>query len=115
MIYRRIRSERVAQGVTLEELSKRTGIAASNLSRLERGRVDARASTLIRVLRALGMSLTVTPTPVMALDDIKARMAVGAARLSDFGVDERDADARIDWKERRGLDTKVERRLLGSD
>ncbi len=115
MIYRSIRSERQTQGITLEELARRTGIAASNLSRLERGRVDARASTLTRVLGALGMSLTATPTPALALDDIKARMAVGAERLSDFGVYERDADGRLDWKERRGLDTKVERRLLGSD
>jgi len=114
MIYRQIRIERLAQGVTLKELSKRTGIAASNLSRLEQGRVDARASTLARVLRALGKSLTATPTPTRALDDITARMAAGAERLGNTGVLVRDAGARLDWKEQRGLDTAVERRLLDS-
>ena len=114
MIYQQIRTARRNQNMTLAELSTRTGIAASNLSRLEQGRVDARASTLARVLRALGLSLNATPTPARALDEIAARMAAGAERLGNTGVLVRDAGARLDWKEQRGLGTAVERRLLDS-
>jgi transcriptional regulator with XRE-family HTH domain len=113
MIYDLIRDERRALGLTLEELSSRTGIAASNLSRLEKGRVDARATTLSRVLRSLGLALTATRVSVSSLDEIKERMDEGAARLGSSGISQRDAPARLAWKEQRGLDTTVERRLLG--
>jgi transcriptional regulator with XRE-family HTH domain len=98
--------------LTLEELARRTGIAASNLSRLERAGSDPRASTLERVLRGLGLRLTTERAVVLTLCDIESRMAVGAGRLERAGTGKRDAAARLEWKERRGADTGVERRLL---
>jgi len=100
--------------MTLSDLSERTGIAASNLSRLERGRVDARASTLSTVLAGLGLTLAASPRVASDLDGVKARMEEGARRLADAGRGERDVASRLAWKERRGLDTTVERRVLAS-
>ena len=112
VITQRLREERLAQGLTLEELARRTGIAASNLSRLERAGSDPRASTLERVLRGLGLRLTTERAVVLTLSDIESRMAEGAGRLERAGTGNRDAAARLKWKERRGADTGVERRLL---
>jgi hypothetical protein len=39
-------------------------------------------------------------------------MEEGAARLRAAGVTDRGAEARLGWKEARGLDTAVERQLL---
>jgi DNA-binding Xre family transcriptional regulator len=52
---RALREERERQGVTLAELSRRTGIDQAALSRLESGRHDnPTLSTLCRVAAALG-------------------------------------------------------------
>ena len=108
-----VRRERLAQGLTLEELSSRTGIAGPNLSRLERGGTDPRLSTVLRVLGALGLSLEVVPVERVTLDDVERRMEEGTARLRSAGITDRGAKSRLDWKDGRGLDTGVERRLLG--
>lgn len=94
------------------EVAERTGIAPPNLSRLENGLVDARLSTIERVLGALGMRFEIVPVERTTLEDVKQRMEQGAARLAAVGVADRDAAARLQWKERRGLDTTVERTLL---
>ena len=107
-----IQNERRAAGLTLEELAARTGIAGPNLSRLERGRVDARQSTVDRVLRALGLTFAIVPLTPKSLEDVRDRMAAGASRLHRAGLGGRDVAARLAWKEQRGLDTQVERRLL---
>lgn len=107
-----IRSERLTQGLTLEELSSRTGIAGPNLSRLERGRTDPRLSTVLRVLSALGLSMEVVPAERVTLDDVKSRMDEGRVRLRSAGTEDRGAQSRLDWKDGRGLDTSAERRLL---
>ena len=44
-------------GVTLRELSDRTGIAASYLSEIERGRKPGSASALARIADALGTTI----------------------------------------------------------
>ena len=44
-------------GVTLRELSERTGIAASYLSEIERGRKPGSASALARIAGALGTTI----------------------------------------------------------
>ncbi len=114
MIIELIRSERRKQGLTLEQLAAHTGIAASNLSRLEQGRVDPRLSTIERVVRGLGLEIVLVPVRTARLADIRDRMAQGAARLKAAGLAERDAHARLAHKEARGLDTWVERRVIGA-
>lgn len=112
MIGATIRRERLAQGLTLEGLAARSGIAGPNLSRLERGGIDPRLSTVLRVLRALGLGMDVVPAERVTLHDVEQRMEEGMARLRSAGVTDRGAKSRLDWKDARGLDTAVERRLL---
>jgi transcriptional regulator with XRE-family HTH domain len=113
MIYDDLRARRIAQGLTLEELAGLTGIAASNLSRLEQGRVDARLSTIGRVLLGLGLTLALVPANPKSLIEVRDRMSEGAVRLAAAGLGARDVMARLAWKEERGLDTTVERRVVG--
>lgn len=60
---RNLKDEREAQGVSLGELERRTGIKKSTLSRLEN---DANAnptiSTLMRIAEALGREITIQLT-----------------------------------------------------
>lgn len=52
-----IRTIRMGQGLSLEELSGRCGIDAAPLSKLERGESNATVQTLDRVARGLGVSM----------------------------------------------------------
>ncbi len=52
-----IRTIRMGQGLSLEELSGRCGIGAAPLSKLERGESNATIQTLDRVAKGLGVSL----------------------------------------------------------
>lgn len=112
MIYEEIRDERSAQRLTLDQLAARTGIAAPNLSRLEQGRVDARLSTITRVLRGLGLAIALAPVSPLSLTEVRDRMTEGATRIEKAGLGERDVATRLKWKEDRGLDATVERRVV---
>ncbi len=112
MIYEQIRRARLDQGLTLVELSSQTGIAQPNLSRLERGRVDSRLSTLTTVAEALGLSITLTARDVTTIDEVRRRMAEGAARLARRGIVDRNVGRRLEWKRRRGVSTDVETSTL---
>ena len=110
-----IKTGRLARGWTLAELAERTGIAPSNLSRLESGGVDPRESTVRTVLGALALELVAIEARRRSVDDVESRMADGARRLARLGMTGRDVEARLAWKDARGLDTTVERRALGLD
>lgn len=112
-MYRRLREARLAAGLTLSQVATMTGIAQPNLSRIEAGKVDARYSTLARIARALGVELVVAAPTVLTLADVRARMAEGTRRLAERGIGPRDNEQRLEWKQARGVDTTVERRLLG--
>ena len=49
------------QGMTLRELSQKTGIATGYISEIERGRKPGSASALARIARALGTSIESLP------------------------------------------------------
>lgn len=53
---------RTSVPLSLRELSKLTGITPANLSRMERGITAARASSLKRIVTALGKALSVNET-----------------------------------------------------
>jgi transcriptional regulator with XRE-family HTH domain len=55
-----IRNERERRGMTLAGLSRRSGIAAPNLSLIERGLTDPRWSTIERICDALGVRANLT-------------------------------------------------------
>ena len=48
----------------------------------------------------------------LTLDDVERRMEVGRGRLIAAGFTERNNEARLRWKEQRGIDTTVERKIL---
>lgn len=113
VMYRELRKIRTDWGITLSQLSAMTGIAQPNLSRIEGGRVDARYSTLARIARVLGVKPVLSSPTVMTMSDVKLRMDEGRQRLAEHGIHIRDAEQRLAWKQSRGVDTAVERRLLG--
>ena len=53
---RNVREARLARGWTQEELAHRTGLAAVQVSRIERGRREVRLRTLLRLVKALEVS-----------------------------------------------------------
>lgn len=112
-MYRELRKIRTDRGITLSQLSAMTGIAQPNLSRIEGGRVDARYSTLARIARALGAKPVLSTPGVITMSDVRRRMDEGRKRLAGHGIHVRDAEKRLAWKLSRGVDTAVERRLLG--
>ena len=57
LIGRRLRAARVAQGLSLEQLARLTGISAPALSLIETAKRDARVTTLARISRALRLPL----------------------------------------------------------
>lgn len=59
--WKRIRLHREALGLTLDELSRQTGVSKSSIVRLENGQ-DIKLSTLIRVLERLNISLDFAAT-----------------------------------------------------
>jgi transcriptional regulator with XRE-family HTH domain len=54
----RIRQLRVAQSLTLDELSTASGVSRAMISRIERGEASPTASLLGRLCAALGLSLS---------------------------------------------------------
>ncbi len=54
MNLRRLRS---AQGYSQEDLAERTGLHASEISRLERGAREPRLGTIVKLARGLGVSV----------------------------------------------------------
>ena len=75
--------------------------------------MDARYSTLARIARALGVKPVLSAPDVVTMSDVRRRMDAGRKRLAEHGIHVRDVEKRLAWKESRGVDTAVERRLLG--
>jgi transcriptional regulator with XRE-family HTH domain len=108
----RVRSIRSACGVTLVQLSTKSGVTSSQLSLIENGRVEPRLSTLVRILDALGADLSdvvVKQPKSISVAAAIARRERGRARIdaSEMGVS--DPEARLDRKDDLGVDTRVER------
>jgi HTH-type transcriptional regulator/antitoxin HipB len=56
-----IRAARVQLRLTQEELAAAAGVGERFLSEIERGKATARFDTILRVLDALGLTISVTP------------------------------------------------------
>ena len=48
-------------GMTIEQLAEKSGVSVSTIKRIENGSVSPNVETLIHVLKALGLMLTVKP------------------------------------------------------
>ena len=108
-----LRDARRSLDLSLAEVSRRSGLAASNLSRMERADNDPRLSTVERALAGMGLRLVIEPMPSVSLDEMRRRAEAASSRIERAGLGERDLDRRLAWKEARGIDSTVERRLLG--
>jgi HTH-type transcriptional regulator / antitoxin HipB len=77
-----LRAERRLQGKTTRELARLAGLHASQISRLENGLADAKVSTVVRVARALRVTVAqlIEGTTPHALDH-------GDDSTEDFVVD----------------------------
>jgi transcriptional regulator with XRE-family HTH domain len=53
-----LRERRRGQSLTLEELAARAGTSSRHLGEIERGMVDARWRTIVRLADALGLRVT---------------------------------------------------------
>ncbi len=51
----RIRDHRLEQGMSLDQLAKRSGVAKGNLSSIENGRVNITVATCLKIAGALGV------------------------------------------------------------
>jgi len=100
----RLRILRESQGLTLDELSRLTGIASSNLSQIETGKTDPRWSTVMRILDALGIE----PSDLLPARGFRSE-TVGLKAEGDRGSDPWN---RLRRKAELGADVSEEARVL---
>ena len=58
---RELKTARVAKGLSQRALSERAGVPQSHISKIERGGVDLRHSSLVEIARALDLEVTLVP------------------------------------------------------
>lgn len=75
----RLHAIRKTQGLTLDELSERSGISKSMLSQIERGQANPTFGTLWNITQSLGLELSdlveaSTPRPAVVIERLQARL-----------------------------------------
>ncbi|MFQ5517480.1 MAG: helix-turn-helix domain-containing protein [Acidimicrobiia bacterium] len=109
----RLRATREAIGLTQEAVSRISGIAAPNLSKIENGGSDIQVSTLMRILDAMNLDIEFVPRDApISLRDVLAQSQRGRERLNSIGIAQSDPQARLNAKRARGLGVSVEQSLL---
>lgn len=58
---RELKAARLAKGLSQRALSERAGVPQSHISKIERGGVDLRHSSLVEIARALDLEVTLVP------------------------------------------------------
>ncbi|MBU1494053.1 MAG: helix-turn-helix transcriptional regulator [Actinobacteria bacterium] len=112
----RLRVAREASGLTQSAVSRATGIAVPNLSRIESGKADLRMSTLGRMLDALGLEVRLVPrTSRVSMGEVMGWSQLGRSRLVAAGVGPSSPQDRLDTKRSRGVDITVEQALLDTN
>ena len=56
-----IRGARIAKALTQKELGQRVGLPQSHISKIEKGTVDLKLSSLVEIARALDLEITLVP------------------------------------------------------
>ena len=113
----RLRRRRGSLRLTLADVSRRSGVTIAQISRIENGLADPRLSTLMRILEATGGTLADVSSPpvrTLSVDEALERRELGRTQVSDDGHGESDVGARLDRKERLGIDVAEERAMLES-
>ena len=57
----RVREARIAKALTQKELGQRVGLPQSHISKIEKGAVDLKLSSLVEIARALDLEITLVP------------------------------------------------------
>jgi transcriptional regulator with XRE-family HTH domain len=109
----RLRATREALGLTQEAVSRISGIAAPNLSKIENGGSDIQVSTLMRILDAMNLDIEFVPRNApISLQSVLAQSERGRERLASTEIGQSDPRTRLDAKRTRGVDVSVEQSLL---
>ena len=105
-----IRREREACGWTLADLSAATGIAVSNLSRLECGGArDPKYSTLARIASALNADVAFVPREtVISMTELRERASEARDTVLRAGLGHSDPHSRLERKAQAGQDVSSE-------
>lgn len=56
-----VREARIAKALTQKELGRRVGLPQSHISKIEKGTVDLKLSSLVEIARALDLEITLVP------------------------------------------------------
>ena len=80
----RIRATRAAQGLSLEQLARLTGISAPALSLIETGKRDPRLTTLKRIADALRVSLATLIADGSGVDEPSPSSSTGGYDLGEY-------------------------------
>ena len=99
-------------GISIAELSRRSGVPRPNISRIERGLVDPRLSTIERLLAALTLRLAVAPRRPVGLEEVIARAERGSRALASAGISSSDPWRRLGQRAAKGEDVSTEARAL---
>jgi len=113
----RLRQRREAAQLTLADVSRGSGVTIAHLSRIENGLTDPRLSTLQRVLDVMGgklSDLAVPPVTTVSAEEVLERRAFGRDRVDRAGLGASNPRARLDQKDRAGIDVTVERAAMES-
>ena len=92
----RIKDARKKKGLSQRELSERSGVPQSHISRIENGAVDLRLSSLIELARTLDMELLMIPRKavpaVQSVVDGRFRSEGESGTAWALDQDEKDRD-----------------------
>ena len=99
-------------GMSIADLSRRSGIPRPNISRIERGLVDPRLSTIERLLAALTLRLEVAPRHPAGLEEVIARAEHGSRVLASAGISSSSPWRRLGQRAAGGDDVCAEARAL---
>lgn len=61
-----VRKARIAKALTQKELGQRVGLPQSHISKIEKGAVDLKLSSLVEIARALDLEITLVPRKALA-------------------------------------------------
>jgi transcriptional regulator with XRE-family HTH domain len=107
-----IKSRRRKMGMSIAELSRRSGVPRPNISRIERGLADPRLSTVERILAALDLTCRLIPQSPVGLAAVLERAERGKRTLSAAGISSSDPWRRLGRRAARGDDVAAEARVL---
>lgn len=74
--YRRVKKERQLRGLTLRQVSEKTGVSIGHLSEYERGKTKIEAEKLVKICRAIGIewgtvsAAEIKTTPRVFIDEL---------------------------------------------